>query len=344
MVDDAPVDLQVYDRLLKTVPEVTSVTFKGSGDALQWCERNELDLLLLDYMMPDVDGLQFVRRFREFDGKATIPVVMITGELDKTVRYDALESGVDDFLTKPIDHIEFRARVKNMLRGRERDRLLNNRANWLADEVSKAISQLAERERETIFRLTRASEYLDNETGAHIARIGLFAAKIAEVLGLPQEERELLLLAAPMHDIGKVHTPDNILLKPGPLSPEEWEIMRHHPIAGFDILRDSPSRLLQRGAEIALTHHEKFDGTGYPFGIAGETIPISGRITALCDVFDALLSARPYKEPWDVDRVVAYITEQDGLHFDPKVVAAFKAALPELLEIRARCTEPHLDD
>jgi len=336
MVDDAPINLQLYEQMLKGMPDIKGVSFESSDDALRWCEGNDADLLLVDYLMPGIDGLQFVERFRRFDDKGSIPIIMITSDLEKQLRYRALELGVDDFLTKPVDYIEFRARVKNMLRIRDHSRLLENRADWLADEVRKATLQLAERERETIFRLTRATEYRDNDTGEHVVRIGLFAARIGEALGLPQSEIDLLRLTAPMHDIGKVCTPDHILLKRGELTPEEWEAIKQHPIAGYDILRDSPSELLQRGAEIALTHHEKFDGTGYPFGIAGTTIPIFGRITALCDVFDALLTARPYKEPWALERVLEYIVEQDGKHFDPSAVAAFKEVLPDLLEIRSR--------
>jgi putative two-component system response regulator len=339
MVDDASITLKLYEQILKPMVGIEGVAFESSTSALRWCESNEVDLLLLDYRMPELDGIDFISQFRKLGGKASVPVVIITGELEKQTRYEALEAGADDFLTKPIDHVEFRARVKNMLKVREHDRLLTGRAEWLAEEVRKATSQLVERERETIFRLVRASEYHDNDTGEHIVRIGLFAARLGEALGLPQEEVDLLRLAAPMHDIGKVSVPDELLSKREKWTPAELEIVKHHPISGYDILRDSPSELLQRGAEIALTHHEKFDGTGYPFGIAGTTIPLSGRITALCDVFDALLTARPYREAWPLANVVEYIEQQEGKHFDPSVVAAFKAALPDFLQIR----EEHVD-
>jgi response regulator RpfG family c-di-GMP phosphodiesterase len=336
MVDDAPITLQLYEQILKPMPEVKGVSFQSPNSALRWCESNDVDLLLLDYRMPEVDGIDFLSQFRKLGGKEAVPVVMITGELEKQTRYEALEAGVDDFLTKPIDHVEFRARVKNMLKVREHDRLQTSRGDWLAEEVSKATAMLAEREREAIVRLTRACEYRDKDRGEHIVRIGLFVARVAEALGLPQEEVDILRVAAPMHDIGKICIPDEILLKRGKLTPSEWETIKHHPLSGFYILRDSPSKLLQRGAEIALSHHERFDGTGYPFGAAGETIPLSGRITALCDVFDALLSSRPYKEAWSLEKAVEYIEQEEGKHFDPVVVAAFKEVLPDLVQICER--------
>jgi putative two-component system response regulator len=187
-------------------------------------------------------------------------------------------------------------------------------------------------------------EHSDNDTGDHIQRIGHFAARLATALDMPKEWAELLLLAAPMHDIGKVGTPDDILQKTGDLTPEEWEVMKAHTIAGYDILRDSSSELLRMGAEIALSHHERFDGSGYPFGLADEQIPLSARITALCDVFDTLLSTRPHKQPWPLAKVLDYIYEQEGGHFDPRVVAAFRTSLPDLLAIRSAFGSEHLQN
>lgn len=344
MVDDSAVQLRLYAQMLRDIPNLKGIPFESPALALEWCATNQPDLLLVDYNMPDINGVEFIHRFRELNGTATIPVVVITGEQDNAVRRLALELGADDFLTKPVDPVELRARVRNMLRLREHGRMLVDHAAWLTEEVRRATASLLDREEETIYRLTRASEHRDNETGDHIVRIGHYAALLAAELGLPQEEQDLLRLATPMHDIGKVGTPDAILLKNGPLTPTDWEIMKQHAIAGYDILRDSESALLQKGAEIALSHHERFDGGGYPFGLEGEKVPLSGRIAAVCDVFDALLSRRPYKQPWPLANVLAYMDEQSGRHFDPRVVAAFHKVLPALLEVRARFSHAPLDE
>jgi response regulator RpfG family c-di-GMP phosphodiesterase len=344
MVDDAALQLRLYGQMLKELPDLNLLPFESPLLALDWCTNNQPDLLLVDYNMPELDGIEFIQRFRALDNMATVPVVVITGEHDTSVRRRALELGADDFLDKPIDAVELRARVKNMLRIREHGRMLVDHAAWLTEEVRRATASLLDRECETIYRLTRASEHRDNETGDHIIRIGHYAAAVAAALGMSQEDQDLLRLATPMHDIGKVGTPDAILLKQGPLTPEDWEIMKGHAIAGYDILRDSASLLLQKGAEIALSHHERFDGGGYPFGLEGEKVPLSGRIAAICDVFDALLSKRPYKEAWPVEKVVEYINAQSGRHFDPRVVTAFNQVLPALLEIRARFVDPAPND
>jgi len=339
IVDDSKIELTLYGHVLKSLDEVQDIPFDSSASALRWCEQNDSDLILLDYSMPAPDGLEFIEHFYNVTGKSDIPVVMITSEQDRYVRHRALELGADGFLTKPVDTSELRARVKNMLRVRRQSHLLADRAAHLAEEVRRATAVLLDSEWETIFRLTRAAEHRDQGVGDHIVRIGLFAARVGRALGLSREEQELLRLAAPMHDIGKIGIPDEILLKKGALAPDEREIMQAHTIAGYDILRDSRSPLLQKGAEIALSHHERFDGTGYPFGLKGEGVSLFGRITALCDVFDALLSRRTYKQPWTLSRVTAYIADQEGRHFDPRVVAAFKEALPDILAIRAQSIE-----
>jgi putative two-component system response regulator len=252
------------------------------------------------------------------------------------VRYRALRLGAIDFLNKPLDGPEFLARVKNMLDLRASQKLVAARAEWLASEVEKATREILARERETLFCLGRAAEYRDPETGAHILRMAHYSRLIAERLGLSTDEQQLILSAAPMHDIGKLGTPDNILLKPGRLTPEEFEIMKQHAVIGYRILKDSSSRVLQAGAEIAHTHHEKFDGSGYPNGLRGEAIPLHGRIVAVADVFDALTSERPYKKAWEVERALEFLREGSGTHFDPRCVDAFVRDFDEVLAIRAR--------
>lgn len=334
VIDDAPVNLRTYEKLLGKVDSVVVHAYTDAADALEFSKRTEPDLVIVDFRMPGMDGLEFIKLFRLLPDYNEIPVVMLTAEREASIRRNAIELGASDFLNKPADPVEFVARVRNLLALRDSRKKLTQRARKLADEVREATAEIARREQETIHRLTRASEFRDNETGMHIVRMGRYAALLAEALGLKQEEQDLLLLAAPMHDVGKVATPDRILLKRGPLTPDEWYIMKQHTVAGYEILRDSESRLLQKGAEIALTHHEKWNGSGYPRSLSSKDIPIAGRICALADVFDALTSTRPYKPAWPLEQAIVEIHQGAGTHFDPDVVGAFEAALPAIRNIR----------
>lgn len=323
-IDDQRINLEIYERLLRQMQDVEVVTFTSPLDALAYAEHNVADLLLIDYMMPECDGLGVLERVRTYAIQEDVPIVMITAAAERDVRRRALELGANDFLEKPVDPTEFKARVRNLLVLRERGTRLRNRALQLADEVRAATALLRLRELEVIHRLTKAAEYRDQDTGDHIIRLGQYSALLGEGLGLGPDEVELLQLAAPMHDIGKVATPDHILLKPGRLTPDELEIMRRHPVAGYDILKNSESPLLQRAAEIALSHHEWWDGNGYPHGLAGDAVPLSARIVAVADVFDALVSSRPYKRPWSFEEASELIAQKAGTHFDPAVVGVFE--------------------
>lgn len=334
IVDDSDISIKIYESVLKRQAGVTFCSFTSSTQALEWAQDHEVDLALLDYNMPTLNGLEFIERFRAIPLNRDASIIMVTGETERDIRYRALELGANDFLTKPVDPVELSARAKNMIALAEGRRSLAGRAAWLAAEVRRATATLRDRERETINRLTRAAEFRDNETGMHIVRMGHFCAIIGRAAGLPGDECEMLQLAAPMHDIGKVATPDHILLKPGTLSPSEWEIMKEHTISGYDILKDSASPLLRSAAEIALGHHEKFDGSGYPFGRKGEQIPLYARICAISDVFDALTSNRPYKRAWAIMDATPYIRSKSGEHFDPDLIAAFNKALPEIIEAK----------
>jgi putative two-component system response regulator len=252
------------------------------------------------------------------------------------LRHRALTLGINDFLNKPFDQIELQARARNMLALRSSQKKLANRALLLADEVAKATSEIAARERETLLCLGRAAEHRDPETHEHIIRMSNYSRLIAQRMGLPEDECELMLSASPLHDIGKIGTPDHILLKPGKLTPEEFEIMRQHTVIGEKILSNSASPILQAGAQIAISHHEKFDGSGYPNKLKGKAIPLYGRIVAVADVFDALTSERPYKKAWDLERANSLIVESKGGHFDPDVVDAFFDVYDEVLAIKAR--------
>jgi putative two-component system response regulator len=336
IVDDTPINLTLMQALVAKIDGCQPVCFAESPAGLQYCIDEEVDLIIVDYMMPAPDGLEFIAQLRSKDSRTEVPVLMVTADHEKDVRYRALEVGATDFLTKPVDRIEFMSRVRNMLAIRRSHVLLSDRAETLAAEVRKATAEIVAREKEVIYRLSRAAEYRDPETGAHILRMTHYSALIARHLGWSDEALDLILQAAPMHDIGKLGTPDHILLKPAHLTDAEFVIMKRHTVIGAAILKDSTSPMLQLAAQIALGHHEKFDGSGYPQGLAGEAIPQAARIAAVADVFDALTSSRPYKKAWELDRALALLKTGRGSHFDPECVDAFLARLDEALVIRER--------
>ncbi|MEW6515195.1 MAG: HD domain-containing phosphohydrolase [Pseudomonadota bacterium] len=340
IVDDTQINVTLMQALVSRIEGCKPIGFTDSAAGLQWCIDGNPDLVIVDYMMPAPDGIEFIQRLRAVPSKADVPILMVTADHEKEVRYRALETGASDFLTKPIDRIEFTSRVKNMLAIRKSHLALTDRAAWLAAEVDKATAEIREREREAVFRLARAAEFRDPETGAHIQRMAHYSKLIAAGIGLDAARQELILEAAPMHDVGKLGTPDMILLKPGKLTPEEFAVMKQHATIGWEILRDSSAPTLKTAAEIAWTHHEKFDGSGYPRGLKGEDIPLFGRIVAVADVFDALTSARPYKKAWEFDAAWDFIRENRGSHFDPNCADAFLARRDEVLAIRAQFRDP----
>lgn len=336
IVDDTEINLILFAALVKKLGACESHVFSRSVDGLAWAQANAVDLIVVDYMMPELDGIEFIRRLRQTPGKESVPILMITANDQKAVRYQAFEVGATDFLTKPVDKVEFLARTNNMLALGDGRKKLADRAAWLAEEVRKATSEIVLRERETVLRLSRAAEYRDPETGAHILRMAHYSELIARGLGLSVADQQLLLEAAPLHDIGKVGIADDILLKPGRLTPPEFETMKRHAIYGYEILKGSSSKVLQAGAAIAQAHHEKFDGTGYPKGLHGQDIPIFSRIVAVADVFDALTSERPYKEAWSLEQAAQHIKANAGTHFDPVCVSTFFENWVGVLEIRQR--------
>jgi putative two-component system response regulator len=341
IVDDNDTNLMLFEQIVRRVDGGLDVSCHPDPlTALEECTRQMPDLVLLDYMMPGIDGHEYVRRIRAMPGARDVPIVMITAAADRFVRQTALELGVTDFLAKPVDPSEMRVRVTNLLALRRGHLRLRDQNRWLADEVRIATQAVLDREEELIIRLAKAAEFRDPETGSHIHRMAHYSRLIAQGLGLPEEQCRLIFKAAPMHDVGKLGTPDGILLKPGRLNEDEMRVMRRHPVIGHAILAGSTSQLIQLGAEIAICHHEKFDGTGYPYQLAGELIPMSGRIVAVADVFDALTSERPYKTAWDLERARGFMSENAGLHFDPACIAVFLDAWEEILTIRSRFADP----
>jgi response regulator RpfG family c-di-GMP phosphodiesterase len=342
IVDDTHINLVLMSRLMEKLEGVATVTFQSARAALDWCAANPWDLLVLDYMMPDINGLDFLAQLGH-DARTRPPVLMVTASQDVEIRHRALENGANDFLIKPIDKVEFLARTRNMLDLRRATLALESRAAWLDSEVAKATAELRAREQETILLLCRASEYRDPETGAHIQRMAHYSCIIAAELGMSSEEQERILNAAPMHDIGKVGTPDHILLKPGRLNAQEMEVMRQHALIGYNILKSSAAKMLQLAAEIAYSHHERFDGTGYPNGLKGEAIPLAGRIVAVADVFDALTNVRPYKQAWSLEAARTFLLDNSGTHFDPQCVDALLRRWPAVLAVRARLDDSGAD-
>lgn len=334
IIDDQSISRMILEELVCSIgPEIETRSFADPIPALEWAKQNRHDLVVTDYKMPHMDGAQFTHRLRQIPSCSDVPVVVITCVEEKAVRYRALEAGATDFLTKPIDHNECRTRCRNLLTLRQQQQIIKDRARWLEREIEAKTAELRKREQETLFRLARAGEYRDEVTGNHISRMARYSRMIAETLNLGQETCDLIEHSAPMHDIGKIAIRDEILKKQGNLTPEERIEMQRHTRYGYEILRDSPSKYLQTGAIIALSHHEKFDGSGYPEGMTGEQIPIEARIVTVADVFDALTSVRPYKQAWSLDRALDLLDEERGKTFDPECVSAFLYNLPEVRRI-----------
>ncbi|MBP2297523.1 HD domain-containing phosphohydrolase [Azospirillum picis] len=335
VVDDDQTNLFIMAAIVRRLDDADPVTMTSPVKAIDWMRENEPDLVLLDQMMPDMDGIELLRRIRGDARLDEVPVVMVTANTAADVRMRALDLGCSDFLTKPIVVPEVQVRLRNLLALRHGRTLLRDRAALLAAEVERVTAALQRRGEDLVHRLSRAAEYRDPETGAHIERMALYSRLIAEAAGCGDDFAHDLQKAAPMHDIGKIGIPDMILLKPGQLTPEETRVMRRHTTIGHRILADSDIPLLRMAAEIALTHHEKFDGSGYPAGRIGNAIPLCGRIVAIADVFDALTSARPYKRPWTLTEARAFMIEQRGLHFDPALLDAFLSRWDDILSIHS---------
>lgn len=338
LIDDTQINLTLLWHLVKRLENYEPVSFLNPLEALEWCLANDPELIIVDFMMPNMNGIEFIKKVRARPEKADTPILMVTANDNSSVRYEALESGATDFLNKPIDKTEFMIRVRNMLALHSSQRKLADKAAWLAEEVQKATREIRNREQEVIFRLSKAAEYRDPETGGHIRRMAHYSRHIAHNMGMPTALQNMILEAAPMHDIGKVGIPDAILLKPGKLDDTEFELMKEHATFGHNILNGSTSKLMQLGALIALTHHEKYDGSGYPNGLVGDANPnlIYGQIIAVADVFDALTSERPYKKPWTMNDAVDFLKEGSGKHFKPECVAAFLSDWDNVLAIKDR--------
>lgn len=336
LVDDNRTNLTFLTKLVQTIPGCIPLPFALPEDVLASAAELQFDIAVIDYQMPGLTGVELLTELMRFERHQGKPVVIVTSDTDTATRLTALNAGAIDFLTKPVNPLEFQARIRNLMALVDARNKLADRAEWLRTEVEKAVREIREREEEIIDRLTIAASYKDLETARHTRRVGLYSEAIAICAGLPSRLCSDIRLASPMHDIGKVAIPDAVLLKRGKFTDEEFVMMQRHTVVGWDILRESKSSLLRLAAEIAGSHHERWDGTGYPHRLSGNAIPLSGRIVAIADNFDALTTERPYKEAWPVEQAVAYIRAQAGSQFEPACVAAFDKALSRILDIMQR--------
>jgi two-component system response regulator RpfG len=337
IVDDQSTGRVILAEIVRGMDNfVDAVTFEDPQAALEYARTHSVDMVITDYLMPKMNGVDLVRELRKVFHDDTIPIVVITVDKQPEVRYEALNSGAIDFLTRPIDRIEYRQRFINLLALRRRDIENANRRKWLEDKVRIATQELRRREVDTLIRLSRAAESRDKVTGLHLQRMAKYSALIARGHGLSPEQQEAIELAAPMHDLGKIGVPDRILQSSRKLPEQDMEIMKSHTVIGYELLKESGSEFLQMGAIIALGHHEKYDGTGYPNGLKGEAIPLESRIVALADVYDALTSIRPYKHAWQTDQAFTWMREQSGRHFDPELLEVLLRSRAEILAIASQ--------
>ena len=326
VIEDNPVNLRVLKGLIASVPGWNVEGFQCPLTALDRCAETAFDLVLVDYQMPGIDGIEVVRRLRVMPGFVNVPVVMITADQDRDLRIAAIRAGATDFLNKPVDPEELRVRSANLLALRCAERALADRAVHLADEIEAATRRIAEREEEVVLRLARAIEYRDDHTGDHILRVARNSRAMAQALALPDRFCRDIFLAAQLHDTGKIGLPDSILLKPGRLTDDEIAVMRRHTLMGGEVLREGTSDLIVMAHDIALSHHERWDGAGYPHGLAGEAIPLAARIVSVADVLDALRSERPYKAAWTAAQAREEVVRLSGAAFDPACVDAMLQA------------------
>ena len=333
IVDDEPANVRLLEKMLKASGYNNVHSTMDPLQALALYQESDSDLILLDINMPKLDGYGVMEQIKGATGGKLPPILMLTAQSAQEFVQRALKAGARDYVTKPFDVNELLARVHNMLEVQMAEKFMRHQNEILEQKVKERTKEIYETRMQVVRCLGRAAEYRDEETGLHIVRMSKMSVVMGKAVGMNEEQCDLLLNASPMHDIGKIGIPDNVLLKPGKFEPHEWEIMKTHAQIG-------DSALMAMAAEIAISHHEKWNGSGYPNGLKEEDIPLVGRITALADVFDALTSVRPYKKAWTVEDSVALIKEESGKHFDPKLVKVFVENLPEIISIKEEYAEP----
>lgn len=342
VVDDKPQNVELLEAHLLN-QKYKIITASNGKEALEKLSNNIIDLVLLDVMMPGMDGFEVTRRIRRDEQNCLLPIILVTALHEIENRVMGIEAGCDDFLSKPIEKTELLARVKSLLNVKNYNDITKKYKIELELKVAERTSELRRIHKnvklaslETIQKLSKASEHRDDYTSWHIKRMSRYSEAVARSLGLNDSDVESILYGSSMHDLGKIGIPDHILMKPAKLDPDEWEIMKSHAILGAKFLEGSEAEFVKAGESIARHHHEKWDGSGYPDQLKGKEIPISCRVVAIADVFDALTSVRPYKKPFSLEKSFGIIREGKGKHFDPDVVDAFFKVQHEILEIKNR--------
>jgi len=340
IIDDEKTNLKLLNKMLGHAGFNKLVLIDDPREVISIYREKHPDLILLDINMPYIDGYELIEQLKALNDPLLPPIIILTAQHGKDYLLRSLNAGARDFISKPFDQNELLMRVRNLLDAHLAHCMVYDQKAALESMVQKRTDELKQTRLQVVRRLGMAAEFRDEETGNHILRMSHISALLARTIGWDAAQCELILLASPMHDIGKIGIPDNILLKPGKFEPAEWEIMKTHTTIGGKLLEGDDSDLMRMAREIALSHHEKWDGSGYPAGLTGEDIPLSGRIAALADVYDALTSQRPYKKAWPVEDAVNLIKENRGKHFDPSLVDVFLDKLDEIQIICKRFREP----
>lgn len=344
IVDDQEISVRLLEEILRKAGYQNITCVCDSREAAETYRELKPDAFVLDLHMPYLDGFQVMTQLRETQGSDYLPILVLTQLENRDLRYLALESGAKDFLNKPYDRVEVLVRIRNIIEVHMLHRRLGDQKKTLEEDVRQRTRELRRVQLDMIQHLARVAEYRDKATGMHIIRMSHYSACLAAKVGFSKEECEMILVAIALHDIGKVAIPDSILLKPERLTPEEREVMRTHAAIGAELLSGSESKVMQMAKEIALTHHERWDGSGYPRSLKGGQIPLLGRICCLCDIFDALINERPYKKAMAFDKAVEEIRADNGKSFDPDLVKNFLEILPEIRQIVRKYENARFED
>jgi response regulator RpfG family c-di-GMP phosphodiesterase len=335
VIDDQTSNSLLIAEILSGISaDLAVLTFDHPLEAVKYAADHPLDLVVTDFSMPELDGIGVIRLLKEMDHLVDLPIVVVTASDDLAVRYAALDAGAADFLIRPINPRECQSRCRNLLKMRSFQLQNKRHAELLQQRVAEVTEDLQSRSMEMLQRLAVVAEKRDSETGQHLVRMARYSKLLAREVGFSESEVHVIGMAAPLHDIGKIGIPDGILLAPRRLTESELVVMRTHPDIGYEMLHGSTSESMKMSADIARYHHERFDGSGYPLGLRGEDIPLSARIVAVADVWDALLATRPYKRPWTEDAAIDLLRSGAGAQFDPALVDAFLANLDTLRTIR----------